>query len=233
MTRPTSPGTPARCGATSKRGSPSFVRDIWLLLISLLLFGATLYIYVRLRSNTFRRIRHLLEERVEVKTRQLVEKNLELEQLSLVASRTDNSVLIAAPDTAAEEHLAVEEEERRQRERLTRVSGKGVPPFAQPRHPTARPLLDEFGDVTVVPEWFAFLVGVVDTCPTSPPTQPPEKQTRRSPCRLHQVIGTSGDPFGKLSCVGQHCGHEYEPAVRSAQPSGQPMHKHLEPQSAG
>ncbi|MFZ7152935.1 MAG: PAS domain-containing protein, partial [Bacteroidota bacterium] len=82
--------------------SPSFVRDIWLLLISLLLFGATLYIYVRLRSNTFRRIRHLLEERVEVKTRQLVEKNLELEQLSLVASRTDNSVLIAAPDTRIE-----------------------------------------------------------------------------------------------------------------------------------
>lgn len=82
--------------------SPSFVRDIWLLLISLLLFGATLYIYVRLRSNTFRRIRHLLEERVEVKTRQLTEKNLELEQLSLVASRTDNSVLIAAPDTRIE-----------------------------------------------------------------------------------------------------------------------------------
>ena len=61
------------------------------------MFGGTIYIYFRLRSGTFRRIRKLLEERVEVKTRQLVEKNAELEKLSLVASRTDNAVLIAAP----------------------------------------------------------------------------------------------------------------------------------------
>jgi PAS domain S-box-containing protein len=54
----------------------------------------TLYIYFRLRSSNFRRVRRLLEERVEVKTRQLTEKNLELEKLSLVASRTDNAVLI-------------------------------------------------------------------------------------------------------------------------------------------
>ncbi len=36
-----------------------------------------------------------MEERVQVKTLQLTEKNLELEKLSLVASRTDNAVLIA------------------------------------------------------------------------------------------------------------------------------------------
>jgi len=55
----------------------------------------TIYIYFRLRSSNFRRVRKLLEERVEVKTRQLREKNLELEKLSIVASRTDNAVLIA------------------------------------------------------------------------------------------------------------------------------------------
>ncbi len=55
----------------------------------------TIYVYFRLRSSNFRRVRRLLEERVEVKTRQLTEKNLELEKLSLVASRTDNAVLIA------------------------------------------------------------------------------------------------------------------------------------------
>lgn len=72
-----------------------FWRDVLLIIISFLMFMGTIYIYFKLRSSTFRRTRKLLEERVEVKTRQLTEKNLELEKLSLVASRTDNSVLIA------------------------------------------------------------------------------------------------------------------------------------------
>ena len=66
------------------------------------MFIGTLYIYFRLRSSNFRRVRRLLEERVEVKTKQLTEKNLELEKLSLVASRTDNAVLIASPDGTIE-----------------------------------------------------------------------------------------------------------------------------------
>ncbi len=79
-----------------------FWRDVWLIIISFLMFIGTLYIYFRLRSSNFRRVRRLLEERVEVKTRQLTEKNLELEKLSLVASRTDNAVLIASPDGTIE-----------------------------------------------------------------------------------------------------------------------------------
>ena len=75
-----------------------FWRDVWLIVISFLMFMGTIYIYFRLRSSNFRRVRRLLEERVEVKTRQLTEKNLELEKLSIVASRTDNSVLITSPD---------------------------------------------------------------------------------------------------------------------------------------
>jgi len=78
------------------------MRDVWLIIISFLLLLTTLYIYVRLRSSTFRRVRKLLEERVEVKTLQLVEKNQELEKLSLVASKTDNSVLIAAANLEIE-----------------------------------------------------------------------------------------------------------------------------------
>jgi PAS domain S-box-containing protein len=74
--------------------SPIF-RDIMLLLVSFLMILGTLYVYFRLRTSTFRRVRHLLEERVEVKTKQLSEKNEELEKLSLVASKTDNSVIIA------------------------------------------------------------------------------------------------------------------------------------------
>jgi PAS domain S-box-containing protein len=70
-------------------------RDIMLLLVSFLMILGTLYVYYRLRTSSFRRVRHLLEERVEVKTKQLSQKNLELEKLSLVASKTDNSVIIA------------------------------------------------------------------------------------------------------------------------------------------
>lgn len=62
------------------------------------MFIGTVYVYFRLRSSNFRRVRRLLEERVEIKTRQLTEKNLELEKLSLVASRTDNAILIASPN---------------------------------------------------------------------------------------------------------------------------------------
>ena len=72
-----------------------FWRDVILIIISFLMFMGTIYVYFRLRSSTFRRTRKLLEERVEVKTRQLTEKNKELEKLSLVASKTDNSVIIA------------------------------------------------------------------------------------------------------------------------------------------
>lgn len=79
-----------------------FWRNISLIIISFLMFGGTLYLYIRLRSLTFRRIRKLLEERVEVKTRQLTEKNVELETLSLVASRTDNAVVLASPESKVE-----------------------------------------------------------------------------------------------------------------------------------
>lgn len=87
--------------ANADSGDP-FWRNLSLIIISFLMFGGTLYLYIKLRSLTFRRIRRLLEERVEVKTRQLTEKNIELETLSLVASRTDNAVVMATPDSKVE-----------------------------------------------------------------------------------------------------------------------------------
>src|SRR5678815_2872561 len=72
----------------------AFWRDIWLVILAFAMFVGTMSIYFRLRSGTFRRIRRLLEERVEVKTQQLTEKNQELEKLSLVASRADNAIVI-------------------------------------------------------------------------------------------------------------------------------------------
>ena len=72
-----------------------FWRDIWLISVSFLMFLGTIYVYFKLRASTFSRVRKLLEERVEIKTKQLTEKNLELEKLSLVASKTDNAVMVA------------------------------------------------------------------------------------------------------------------------------------------
>jgi len=73
----------------------TFWRDFSLVALAFGMFLGTMWIYFRLRSGTFRRIRRMLEERVEVKTHQLSEKNKELEKLSLVASRTDNAVVIS------------------------------------------------------------------------------------------------------------------------------------------
>jgi PAS domain S-box-containing protein len=75
----------------------SLWRDVWLIIVSFLLFTGTIFVYFRLRTSTFSRFTELLEERVQFKTRQLVEKNIELEKLSLVASGTGNAVLIAGP----------------------------------------------------------------------------------------------------------------------------------------
>jgi len=72
----------------------AFWRDIWLIVISFSMFLGTVYIYFKLRSSTFTRVRKLLEQRVEVKTKQLSNKNRELEKLSLVASKTDNAVMV-------------------------------------------------------------------------------------------------------------------------------------------
>ena len=75
----------------------SLWRDVWLIIISFLLFTGTIYVYFRLRAGAYSRFAVLLEERVQVKTRQLVEKTIELEKLSLVAAKTDNAVLVAGP----------------------------------------------------------------------------------------------------------------------------------------
>ena len=65
-----------------------------MLFVIFLMTIGTVYVYFRLRTSTFRRVRKLLVERVQVKTKQLTEKNIELEKLSLVASKTDNAVII-------------------------------------------------------------------------------------------------------------------------------------------
>jgi len=70
--------------------------------LAVILFILTIYLYIKLRTRSYERERGLLEEKVNVRTRQLIEQNVELEKLSLVASKTDNAVLICNADESIE-----------------------------------------------------------------------------------------------------------------------------------
>lgn len=81
-------------------------QNLWINLavtvIAIVLFVLTIYLYIKLRTKNYERERGLLEEKVNVRTKQLLEQNIELEKLSIVASRTDNAVLIIGADEKIE-----------------------------------------------------------------------------------------------------------------------------------
>ncbi|HLG33839.1 MAG TPA: histidine kinase dimerization/phosphoacceptor domain -containing protein [Bacteroidia bacterium] len=86
--------------------SPPANQNLWInlavVLIATILFILTIYLYIKLRTKNYERERMLLEEKVNVRTKQLIEQNIELEKLSIVASRTDNAVLIIDADEKIE-----------------------------------------------------------------------------------------------------------------------------------
>lgn len=53
-----------------------------------------IFLFFRIRTRSLQRTQAILREKVEQRTQELNEKNLELEKLSIVASETDNAVLI-------------------------------------------------------------------------------------------------------------------------------------------
>ncbi|HEX5002625.1 MAG TPA: histidine kinase dimerization/phosphoacceptor domain -containing protein, partial [Bacteroidia bacterium] len=55
---------------------------------------SSIYLFLKMRTRALQRTQNLLRQKVEQRTRELNEKNLELEKLSIVASETDNAVLI-------------------------------------------------------------------------------------------------------------------------------------------
>lgn len=56
--------------------------------------AGSLFLFLKLRTRTLQRNQNLLRQKVEQRTHELNQKNLELEKLSIVASETDNAVLI-------------------------------------------------------------------------------------------------------------------------------------------
>lgn len=86
----------------SFRIAPPYWKTWWFYLIMILFTGGGFYAFIYFRINSLKRQRVLLEEKVYQRTRELQKQkeeieqiNQELEKLSLVASKTDNGVIIA------------------------------------------------------------------------------------------------------------------------------------------
>ncbi|MBL0341933.1 MAG: PAS domain S-box protein [Bacteroidetes bacterium] len=56
--------------------------------------AGSIFLFLKLRTRALQRTQHMLMQKVDQRTKELNQKNLELEKLSLVASETDNAVLI-------------------------------------------------------------------------------------------------------------------------------------------
>lgn len=56
--------------------------------------AGSIFLFLKLRTRALQRTQNMLRQKVEQRTNELNQKNLELEKLSIVASETDNAVLI-------------------------------------------------------------------------------------------------------------------------------------------
>lgn len=76
---------------------PPIYRTWWAYCIYLAAISGLLFGLYRWRTISLRRDKELLEETVKERTLEVVKQNMELEKLSIVASKTDNGVLICGP----------------------------------------------------------------------------------------------------------------------------------------
>ena len=73
--------------------SPYWKTPFFLFLYAVAAAGS-IFLFLKVRTRSLQRTQNLLMQKVEQRTKELNQKNLELEKLSLVASETDNAVLI-------------------------------------------------------------------------------------------------------------------------------------------
>jgi PAS domain S-box-containing protein len=74
--------------------NPPFYRTIWFYLLALIVIGSLIFSYIRWSQLSLKRKNKELEDKIQERTLELQDKNLELEKLSIVARETQNSVLI-------------------------------------------------------------------------------------------------------------------------------------------
>jgi PAS domain S-box-containing protein len=76
---------------------PPLYRTWWAYCLYLIAVSSILFFLYRWRTIALRKDKELLEEIVKERTLEVVKQNIELEKLSIVASETDNGVLICGP----------------------------------------------------------------------------------------------------------------------------------------
>ncbi|MBI4646897.1 MAG: PAS domain S-box protein [Bacteroidia bacterium] len=89
--------------------NPPFWKTWWFITLCVVTLIILIYLYIRRREASLRKEKEILEEKVRIRTKQIqqqkdeIEKQaIELEKLSIVASETENSVIIAGPDLKIE-----------------------------------------------------------------------------------------------------------------------------------
>jgi PAS domain S-box-containing protein len=73
---------------------PPYWRTPFFYFLYAMAFSSSIFLFLKFRTRSLHRTQIMLRQKVEQRTRELNQKNLELEKLSIVASETDNSVLI-------------------------------------------------------------------------------------------------------------------------------------------
>ncbi|MEN9332184.1 MAG: hypothetical protein RLZZ94_1274, partial [Bacteroidota bacterium] len=71
-----------------------FYKTIWAYLFYIISVSSSIFLWYRYRTRALRIAKEILEDKVEDRTKELQIKNSELEKLSLVASETDNAIMI-------------------------------------------------------------------------------------------------------------------------------------------
>jgi len=71
-----------------------YYKTIWAYLFYIITISSIVVLWYRYRTRALRIAKEILEDKVEDRTKELQVKNVELEKLSLVASETDNAIMI-------------------------------------------------------------------------------------------------------------------------------------------
>jgi PAS domain S-box-containing protein len=75
-----------------------YYKTIWAYLFYIITISSIVVLWYRYRTRALRIAKEILEDKVEDRTKELQVKNVELEKLSLVASETDNAIMIFDAD---------------------------------------------------------------------------------------------------------------------------------------
>jgi PAS domain S-box-containing protein len=77
--------------------TPPFWKTIWFYVLCVCVLGVGIWRFINWRTNQLQKAKKILEQKIIERTRELHEKNIELDKLSIVARETVNAIAIATP----------------------------------------------------------------------------------------------------------------------------------------